>query len=659
MDGKLKVFLLMNVLVIFLASFVSAEFIVDKEPLDLYNYKDKIEIEFTISPTVSISELLILYLDCSLGKTEVHKEFLVIDSSVEKKIVIPIIREFVGSSIGTCKITYELGSDTGDLTKSFKISDEIKINLNLSEEIRPGNRVKVTGNAFRENGKPVDGNIEVKIYGDEDLSSKVDVVDGIFVAEFLIPKDYKAGLHKVELYAYEKNKFDEITNNGKKESSILVSQVPTNLEISLDNNEIIPGNPIVGKILLRDQTGEKMNSYAYVAIKDSSGEMIEKIEVKTDEFFEYPTEYFEAPGNWEIASYSEELINRINLKILENREISVDIVNQTVFIKNVGNVFYNDTVLVEIGDEIVDIPVAIDVLGFQKYSLSAPRGQYVVRVGNIEKMVSLTGNAIRVEKISDNNFDFVRLIAWTFMTIVLGFVALTFFKKGYQKTFFGRITGKKAKKPLELKELPGPKPLSESKIKAELSLSITGTKQNSPVGCLFLKNYEELQSGQGGVNETINQIASMIENKKGVVYENKGNLFFMIPPVRTKTFKNELPLLELSQDIQKLLNEHNKKFKQKIDFGIGLNFGTIVTNENLGKFKFMSMGSLMTDTKKLANKSSEHILFTDKFKARLPENAKTEKVSVDGIDSYRLVEMKIKSDNSAFINNFLKKTYNK
>ena len=54
--------------------------------------------------------------------------------------------------------------------------------------------------------------------------------------------------------------------------------------------------------------------------------------------------------------------------------------------------------------------------------------------------------------------------------------------------------------------------------------------------------------------------------KLNFVYENQNYLFFILAPVRTRTFKNEKPALDLAEKIKYLLEEHNKMFNQKIEF---------------------------------------------------------------------------------------------
>lgn len=639
--------------VFFLMSFVSGSILLEKGPIDLYNLKDKIEITAKIIPVGEINGVVIFYLSCESVETEVYKEYIYTEKEISKDVLIPLVKEFIGESKGNCVIKAEVNGDKQTVSRNFRVSDYIVIDVNSNEALEPGKKVKINGTAIRENGKPSEGTIELRIEGTNEIYVSSSVIDGKFSLEVPLPDNFKAGEHKANFKVYEQNSFGEVTNNGEFQTFVLIKQVPTNLEIILDSTDINPGETVKGEVLLRDQTGELISSKVYLLMKNQNQEVIDKKEIQTNVEFEYPIKYTQSPSLWSISAYSEDLITKMNFKILEKKEISIDIVNQTLIIENIGNVPYNNTVPVMIGDEEKLVSVYLPVGEKEKYSLSAPKGEYLIRAGTFERNVLLTGNAINVQKLSDSKIGSIKIAFWTFMVLLLGLFSSALFRQLRKKTFFGRRGTVRAKKPLELREIPTPIKIADTKAKAELSLSITGSKQNSPVGCILIKNYSEFKGGSGGVNETLLTISNMVEDKKGVIYENKGNIFFLIPPVKTKTFNNDMPLLELAQNIKAVLDDHNRKFKQKIIYGLSLNYGTIVTKEEKGVFKFMSMGTLMTVSKKLANKSNGEILMTGKFKERLPQEIRVENFSFEDGPAYSFKEIHVRKDNSTFIKGFL------
>ena len=113
-------------------SFASAEIVLTKQPSELYNLGDKITIPIKITTFEDIQKLFTMKLICNGIETEIYKEYLFLSSGEEASRTpsIPLIKDFIGRSTGTCKIKAVFGEEI-KLTNEFKISDEIKIILKL------------------------------------------------------------------------------------------------------------------------------------------------------------------------------------------------------------------------------------------------------------------------------------------------------------------------------------------------------------------------------------------------------------------------------------------------------------------------------------------------------------------------------------------------
>ena len=253
-----------------------------------------------------------------------------------------------------------------------------------------------------------------------------------------------------------------------------------------------------------------------------------------------------------------------------------------------------------------------------------------------------------------------RPAVWIFIIIVLGFIVFMVLRKGYKKSFFGKIHFKKKDKKVneawENREKQNNKQIPfETKNPAILSLSMKGEKQPSSILSLKLKNIDELTSEEGNAKETLQKIINLAEEKKAAIYQTQGNLFFIFMPIKTKTFKNEKTILELSQKIKAQLKHHNKLFKQKIDYGISLNYGNLIAKQEKDKIYFMSTGNLISFAKKVSDISKGEILLDEKMKEKLSQNVKVEKFEENKITFYRIKEIKNPEDNKKFINNFIKR----
>jgi hypothetical protein len=235
-------------------------------------------------------------------------------------------------------------------------------------------------------------------------------------------------------------------------------------------------------------------------------------------------------------------------------------------------------------------------------------------------------------------------------------------RKGLKKSFFGKIKKKpkKTNKAWDNRQelVRKPESIVDTKSKAILSLSMKGEKHPASVVCLKIKNLSEIQKTQNNVKQTLNKIVSFAEEKKAVIYETQDNVFFIVSPTKTKTFKNETSALEISEYATKEINSHNKLFKQPIEFGISLNYGNIVTKQNPEDTKttnFMSMGNLIAASKKLSTISGGKILVSEEMKTRLKDQATFQEHKHPGATFYTIKDKKNPAEHAKFISGFMKR----
>lgn len=654
----MKKILLSFVFVLFLVSFVSASINFDIQPHSVYNLGDKINSTIKIIPNPDFNQIVSIDLVCGSNKAQVYKEFLLISQETKKQVIVPLVKSLIGNLSGECNLKVYAGDDLKSTSETFKISKIVKIEFsNSGGSYSPDQEVKITGSAIKENGEVFDGVYTAIL--DNDTSFNGQVTKGDFLVSFVLPKDIAAGTHKLSLKVNEEGSSGDVLNSGEKTTFFDVLQVPTSLEIVLENKSVLPGSSLVGEIILHDQTGEGISGKeAYVAVKDSDGEILKKITTKTNSSFEYEVDKFQPPANFKISAYSENVINSASFNILENKKIKSEIINRTLILTNVGNVPYLGNLTVKIGNDKVIIPLSLEVGSKERYAISAPDGDYNVVVGGTTKNVRLSGNAVQVEKINSGGVSGFPTWIWAFILIILALGAYFAFKKNYRQRIFSR---RKKGKTRELNSLKGgtsvgpslETPVVQNKKKVELSLSIVGTKQNATVGCISIKNYVEISSGKGNVKETFKRIENLVEENRGFIYQSGSYVFFIFAPAITKTFKNQKVGILIGEKIIKILKEHNRRFKQKIEFGVSVNYGTIVTKVDPESIKFMSLGTLITTSKKLANSSNEEIIVSEKLNENVEEKIKGKLVEVGSVRGYKVEEIINKDDHSTFIKGFL------
>ena len=652
---------------LFLISFASSEMIIQQQPDGTYNMGEIVTFPIKITTLTGINDFLNINLICNGQETNVHKEYIALASGEERQVIatIPLIKSFTTRNSGTCKLKAIIREEN-ILTKDFTILSSITIKiLSRQTEFSPIEAITIEGEAVKSKGVSVQGFIEINLITENNGSSQTitdTVVNGYFISNFTLPSNIKSGKYLARIRVYEKDSKEEITNEGEAEHYFTISQIPTSLEIVFENSEIQPGEIARIKPLLRDQAGDKIASIANIIIKNKKGEILLQKEQTIEEFLDFPTEKEQPPEEFLVFADSNLLNSEESFFVKENSEVDITLINKTLSIKNIGNVFYNKTVLVKIGEEIKQINVSLEIGEEDFFVLSAPDGEYKIEVtsdGNkkFTQTATLTGEVIGVKKSGGaiSSF-FASPLSWLFIIIILLIVFFIVYKKGYKKSFFGHMPSSQIFKKNSFDKIIEPKKenfvVANSKNKAELSLSIKGEKHPVSVVCLKFKTETK---GDSSVKDSLQMILKLSEDEKIFVYENKDSFSFIFSPLKTKSFKTEISAVKFAEEIDAILRDHNRKYKQIIDYGISVSYGSIIGKQEAGVLKFMSLGTLMTSSKKIASMANQEILISEKMNQKIQKEAKTQTQTRDGIPVYILTEMKDSLKNAKFISSFLRR----
>lgn len=682
-----NVFVLVGV-VILLVSFVSSEIIISQQPQPVYNLGSVVSIPVVVKTTKDSFGSLDINLICNGQEINFYKNGVSLFAGEEKNFDSSLVlsKSTLGGVVGKCKIKAIFGSEY-ILSNEFVISDKIVVSpLTGNSQIFPKESIVMYGTAAQEGGKSVDGFVEAQIfYGNPSpnnppvVKQLATVTNGLFSLNLTAPRDMKAGAYNVQVKVYERGTDGEITNQGLGETSLVVKQLPTNLEIILEKNETDPGQVFKVKTILHDQTGDAIKSNVSITLKNSELSLVDKAVILNSDFYEFPILKNEPPQEFTIFAESEGITAETKFKVNAKADVGISLINRTLVIKNTGNIPYcNKSVVIKIGNESTSIPVCLEIGKEKKYTLEGPEGEQEIKVLAEEEEVSGmaifpqgTGGAVSIKETATGVTSLARhTFIWFFVILIMGLVAFTIFKKGYRRSFIGGEVSPKKKQFVSIppkinsvQQKPAEKISSATKEltpigtrnKAELSLSIQGDKQNVSVICLNIKNLAEVESKKGSAKETLQKIVDNVEVNKAVTYESQENIFFILAPSRTRTMKNEMTSIELTRKIIQTLKNHNQKFNERIKFGLSLNYGTVVAKQEVNAFKFMSMGSLMSVSKKLASMANEEVFLSDKFKEKLEPSVKAEKQNREGLIFYVVKEIKEPADHEKFIKSFMQR----
>lgn len=675
---------------------VSADIVLQQQPNDIYNLGDVVGFPLKIISAKDVNSFLSINLLCDGSESIVHKEFVSLKAGNEKalKPQVPLISNFINNS-GICKGKIILGGDY-ILSSQFKVSNKIDIDLeNYSANLFPTQEIIFQGEAKKETGDMINnGFIEINISsGNSSNTLKLsDTIDnGLFYINYTFPKNAKAGEYKGSLLIYQKDINDVKINQGSKNIKFNIEQVPTKLELSLEKDKINPNEKLRIKPLLHDQSGEEINKGKVIVTIKDNGRILRQAEGDIGTYFEYEFDSDYPPSSrGSIFAISNRLSSENEFEILAYKKVEVDIINGTLFLENKGNVFYNESVLVQIGGEALEINTSLQVGEIKKYLLSAPNGEYEVKInaGDDEKKksVALTGNAISIREFtsSDGMNILKKIFIWLFIIFVLGFFAYIVFREVHnENSFLRKRKSKYAHPPVirknkkqgdekvktfivnkqNLKEEESASSLINSENMAIVSSSISGDKQKSSLICINIKNLKELRdlskkdSGKESVLNVFNKIVNNAEKSKAFTYVSDNYVFFIFTPSLTKTFDNEKSAIKIGNKIKETLENHNKLFKNKVDYGISLNTGEIVLNKSEKKLKFMSIGSFIIDSKKISNFTSKDISISKNMNEKIISYAKTDKkVGSDGkTEFYKIREIRDKERHKKFIGEFVKR----
>jgi len=175
-------------------------------------------------------------------------------------------------------------------------------------------------------------------------------------------------------------------------------------------NSYIPGDEIKFKVVVYDDENNKIQGQVNYAIQDYYTKLMIKGSVDSGQEIVYNLPENARQGPWKIsADYNGIIISRLfNVNDLEKAEIKLQ--GNLIVLKNIGNTIYDKKILIYIGQEVQTAQVLLEIGQTKEIRLTAPDGEYNIKVieGNEEQTlkfngIRLTGNVIGLERVSANN----------------------------------------------------------------------------------------------------------------------------------------------------------------------------------------------------------------------------------------------------------------
>jgi len=557
--------------------------------------------------------------------------------------------------IGECFILAKSPQEQ-ERSQSFKISNKINIDLSLNNlTVESGEEVILKGTAIKENGNAVEGFIEINLEETE-IKSEAKISNGEFEVHLVLPQNLKSGNYVLKAIAYEKE--NEKTNRGEKRVTLFVKSKPSRIEIAISKQSLKPGENLTFSPIIYDQANDKIQGEVGIKIYDIFDNVVFQKVVKTGEEESIKLETNSSPGYWKIVANSFGIEVKRLFYVEELEKIEFILKNGTLIIKNVGNVPYEKAVQISIGNFVEVKNINLDIGKEKKLRLIAPDGNYDIKItdGTNERVfesVFLTGNVIGIKEGGKLASIYMRYpIIWLFFIALLGLFLLVLTRKVVKKKFYVSPIGEEKKVEKLVKGKVGKIKEENFEGKAEHSLVLNGKREEVPLLTIKIEN---LNHKKDKIKETLSNIFKLSLESKAAIYEISDYLIIIFSPQITKTFKNHISAIKLAQKIEEILDNHNKKFKEKINYGISLNSGELIVKNEKGKLKFTNVGNTLSLSKKISEISNNEILMSKPFYEKARSEVKAKKEVRKGIEVYLIERIIEREANAKFIRDFLER----
>jgi len=640
-------------LVFFLLPLANATIMLS-QPKAIYSYGDDFSVSATLKTTGNAEGFFILTILCENESKEIKREYLALAGGEEKKFdeKIKLSSQLISGMEGECNLEAEYANEK-TTSQKFVISKNIDVSLSLNKfNYNVGENVNVNGEARKTNSEKVSGFVDIFLENSDVKITKA-IKDGNFNVNFSIPGNIKAGDYSVVAKVYDENE-----NEGSSKLTINIKSKPNKIEIATNKQNVKPGENITFQVFIYDQANDAINGDVSVVVKDSEDNEIIKKLVKTSDYEEINLEKNSTSGYWKIEASVGDITTKRLFYVEELEEVKFEIIEDILTITNLGNIVYSKSVQITIDDEIEIKDLYLGVGESKKFRLIAPDGNHKISITDGSRTLNqadvfLTGKIIGVMDIRSGNIFYKYPIVWLFLIVVFALFILMLMERVTKKKFFAYPIRRTETKKIFTKEtgekvFSGQEKTSENITEAEHSIVMHGRKENASIVTIKIKN------PQVKAEETLNKIGGIISGKKGAVYKTQNFIIGIFSSATTKTFSNEMIAIKTSEEINILLNEHNRKFKARIDYGIGLNSGEIIVKKDK-KLEFTSIGNTLSLAKKISEVAKEEILLSENIQKNVMGEVKTEKGVKDGINIYNIKGISERDRYSGFIHGFLER----
>ena len=668
--------LLIGILATLLISFSLAQISLE-EPADYYNLGDKLYV--TINGIIGEdSGNLNVDLICDNDVTNLLKiSSRAFSTTSEQTYSLPykyltkedLEIENVTIILGNCQLKATMGTNTHN-TKTFVISKNLLVDLSKNKALfNPGDNLILAMDVSKQDGNLFNGFYKVSgLFSEEgEIESNKELI-------FEIPENSEAGeiTINVEIYDYDYDRNKQ--NQQIEEMTIKINQVPTSIITGFSKQTISPEETITLTSELKDQSGEEIKKELILKVKSPTGEL-EEYTLTSGGFVEIEFPSDATAGIWEVISYyNNNLESELeNFEVLEVPKLDYTITGGIVTVTNIGNALYEGNINISIGDHEKIFYVKLQEGLSKTFNLEAPEGEYEINIYGEENSYTestfLTGNAVSIEDEGRNiNYNWIILIVSIIIVLLIaGLWIHKESKKAKEKP--AKIKRSRKEKKQEVVQVYQEKEKAKRIKKkgkefdfkkegnsAESALVLKGTKSATSIIAINVKNHDSLKPI---TKENLYGIVTNAIKEKGVLEYKDGFIFVLFNPMVTRTYHNEILAVQAAETINKELETYNKKYKDKVEYGIGVHSGDLVVNKEKNKLQYTGLEDTIPMTKKIATLRDGELLISEAIRNKMLRKIKTEEVDkINTKPIYKVKEIKNLAGDEEKLKDILKRMKN-
>ncbi|MBI1973064.1 hypothetical protein HYS50_03595 [Candidatus Woesearchaeota archaeon] len=266
----------------------------------------------------------------------------------------------------------------------FIILGNIGLTITLNDnEFLPGEKVKIDGTAKTGDSRITKGTAYITL---DEKRDEATILLGILKHTIMLPEDIKTGEHTLTI--------DVEDSYGNKETQrfvIIITAVPTRMEIVMNQESFMPEQQVVIKPTLVDQGNDIIATDITIEVYDAEKDVVFTDTIKSTEQTAFTFPRTAAPGLWKVKAAAMDVDAFMSFKVEEFKVLDITQEGSTIVFANTGNIPIKERVTITMTEKnnpeyskTKQKKVSLGVGASKAYDLAymVKKGIYTVQVGD-------------------------------------------------------------------------------------------------------------------------------------------------------------------------------------------------------------------------------------------------------------------------------------